>query len=94
MQPYLAKRTIKMMKGWDEELVFGISSSTLDSAFRRYRERAGLEGFTFHDARHTAATWIAGKVDVLDLCKIMGWSDPKQAMTYYNPSAEDLAGRM
>lgn len=59
--------------------------------FRRYRERAGLEGFTFHDSRHTAATWMARKLEVLDLCKTFGWSNPKMAMVYYNPTAEDIA---
>lgn len=89
-----AKRLIEMMRGWDEEKVFGISSATLDTVFRRYRDRAGLNGFTFHDSRHTAATWIARKVDVLDLCKIMGWKSTKMALVYYNPTVSDLADRM
>lgn len=88
---YKAKRRIEQMRGWDSDLVFAISSGTLDSLFRRYRERAGLSGFTFHDSRHTAATWMSRKVDVLTLCKIFGWRDPKMAMTYYNPKAEDVA---
>jgi integrase len=82
------------MRGWDEVLVFGMSVSTLDALFRRYRQRAGLSGFTFHDSRHTAATWAARKLDVLDLCKAFGWSNPKMAMIYYNPSASDIAGRL
>lgn len=86
-----AKALIERMRGWHDELVFGISPSTLDTLFRRYRDRAGLEGFTFHDTRHTAATMISRKVDVLDLCKIFGWADPKMAMVYYNPHAESLA---
>jgi integrase len=89
-----ARRTIEMMRGWDEDLVFGIKSSTLDTVFRRYRERAGLEGFTFHDARHTAATWMAKKIDVLDLCKVFGWSSTKMALVYYNPTAEDIAEQL
>src|SRR5690625_1610606 len=86
-----AKALIERMRGWHDELVFGISPATLDTLFRRYRDRAGLEGFTFHDTRHTAATMISRKVDVLDLCKIFGWADPKMAMVYYNPDAESLA---
>lgn len=88
------KRLIERMRGWDDQLVFAIKPATLDSIFRRYRERAGLAGFTFHDARHTAATWMARKVDVLDLCKIFGWTSPKMAMTYYNPTPQDLADRL
>ena len=77
-------------------LVFGITSQVLDSLFRRHRDRAGLAGFTFHDARHTAATRLAmsRKVDVLELCRIMGWKNPKQAMTYFNPTASQIAARL
>ena len=87
---YQAERLIQSMQGWDAEYVFGIKSATLDALFRRYRDRANLEGFTFHDARHTAATRISKKVDVLSLCKIFGWKNTKQALTYYNPKASDL----
>lgn len=89
-----AQRLIERMRGWDESLVFGLKTATLDALFRRYRIKAGLEGFTFHDARHTAATHLARRVDVLDLCKAFGWSSTKQALTYYNPRAEDIAVRM
>lgn len=89
-----AMRLIESMRGFDNELVFGLQAQTLDALFRKYRKRAGLEGFTFHDSRHTAATWIAQKISVLDLCKAFGWSDPKMAMVYYNPSAADIAKRM
>ena len=89
-----ARRLIESMRGFDEVLVFGISPQTLDAIFRRCRDRAGLSGFTFHDARHTAATWIAQRLDVLDLCKLFGWANPKQAMAYYNPTASEIARRM
>ena len=62
--------------------------------FRKYRIRAGLSGFVLHDSRHTAATWIAQKLHVLDLCKMFGWSNPKRAMVYYNPAAGDIAKRL
>lgn len=86
-----AVRLLAQMRGWDTLLVFGLKSASLDALFRKYRTRAGLEGFTFHDSRHTAATMIAKKVDVLTLCKIFGWSDTKQALTYYNPKASSIA---
>ena len=85
---------IERMRGYDEALVFGVSTQTLDALFRKYRQRAGLDGFTFHDARHTAATRIARKVDVLTLCKIFGWAQTKQALTYYNPSASSIAAML
>lgn len=91
-----AARLVRAMSGWDHERVFGVDSRTLDTLFRRHRQRVGLDGFVFHDTRHTAATWIArdGRLDVLSLCKMFGWRDPKFAMIYYNPTAEDLAARL
>jgi integrase len=89
-----ARALIERMRGFDERLVFGLKSASLDAMFRKYRERAGLSGFVFHDARHTAATRLAGRVDVLTLCKIFGWSNTKQALTYFNPSASDIAMRL
>lgn len=89
-----ARRLIEQMRGWDDATVFGLKAATLDAMFRKYRQRAGLDGFTFHDSRHTAATWLARRLDVLDLCKAMGWSSTTQALTYYNPSASDIAKRI
>lgn len=90
----VARRIIDRMHGWDKELVFGLQSQTLDTLFRRARDRAGLSGFTFHDSRHTACTRLARKIDVLDLCKVMGWVKTTQALTYYNPKASDIARRL
>lgn len=86
-----AVRLINKMRGFDSKSVFSVSSESRDALFRRARDNAGLSGFTFHDARHTAATWISRKVDVLTLCKIFGWSSTTQALTYYNPKAHDVS---
>lgn len=86
-----AKSEIERMRGWDDTLVFGITAASLDALFRKYRVAAKLSGFTWHDTRHTAATMMSKKVDVLTLCKIFGWSDPRMAMIYYNPSAASIA---
>lgn len=94
---------IGKMRDFDPLLVFGIGEGTLSSLFRKYRMRAGLSGFTFHDSRHTAATWIAARMKsnglpaqqaLLDLCKMFGWSKLDQALTYYNPNAKDIASRI
>lgn len=91
-----ARRLLGKMAGFDPELVFGIKKQSLDAMFRKYRVRAGVDGFTFHDTRHTAATWFVrtGSVNVLELCKIMGWTDPKMAMIYFNPTPKDLKRRL
>lgn len=89
-----AMQLIRRMRGFDPVKVFGMTSQTLDALFRRARDRAGLSGFVFHDTRHTAATWLAQRLHVLDLCKVFGWKGTTQAMTYYNPKASDIAKRM
>lgn len=89
-------RLLERMRGFDPEMVFGVKPQTLDAMFRKYRSRAGLSGFTFHDTRHTAATWLVSRsrLNPFELCKIMGWSDPKMAMIYFNPTAKDLLKKM
>lgn len=91
-----SKLIVDKMLGFDKEYVFGIKANTLDAMFRRARNRAKLEGFTFHDARHTAATWMvnSGKVNVLELCLIFGWSSTSMALTYYNPRVSDLSKKL
>jgi integrase len=98
-----AERLVQKMRRWDTTSVFSLSSATLDTMFRRFRVRAGLSGFTFHDSRHTAATWISGRMRsnnlpaqqaVFDLCKMFGWSNVSQALTYYNPTAAEIAKRI
>lgn len=94
--PYKARRLIQRMRGFDSESVFGLMPQTLDALFRKYRNRAGIEGVTFHDARHTAATRIGreGKLELLEFCRMFGWSNPRQAMIYFNATAESIADRM
>jgi integrase len=89
-----AQTLLERMRGWDDLLVFGLTTQSLDALFRKARDRAKLAGFTFHDSRHTAATRLAPKLHVLDLCRMFGWSNPKQAMTYYNATAADIAARL
>lgn len=81
----------------DQEKVFNISSGSIDTTFRKAREAAGLSGFTFHASRHTAATWIGrhvgqpGRLSFPQFCALFGWRDPKNAMIYVNPKANELA---
>jgi len=89
-----ARRLIDKMRTWDETLVFGLQARSLDALFRKYRSRAGLEGFVWHDTRHTAATMMAKKLDVLTLCKVMGWHDTRFALVYFNPKASSIAAML
>lgn len=70
---------------------YTIDSASLDALFRKARVKAGLEGFTFHDARATALTRISKKVDVLTLARISGHKDINELMTYYRATPESIA---
>ena len=91
-----ARQVFDQARGFDSVLCFGVQSQTLDMLFRRARGRAGLSGFTFHDTRHCAATALgaSGKVSLLEMCKIFGWRDTKNALIYFNPSVSDLANKL
>jgi integrase len=74
--------------------VFGISTATLDSLFRKARGRCMIDGLHFHDTRHEAITRLAKKLGVLDLARMVGHRDLNQLNTYYNESAADMVARL
>lgn len=78
----------------DEQVIPNRDPQAASDNFRMMLKRAGVIGATFHDTRHTAATKFAPLVGPFDLCKIFGWTDMKRALTYYNPSASELAQRL
>ncbi|MEW6048797.1 MAG: site-specific integrase [Bacillota bacterium] len=56
---------------------------TLDDAFRRYADRAGLRHARFHDLRHTTASWLAAAgVDPATAAKILGHT-PRTMLLHY-----------
>jgi integrase len=60
-----------------------IPGDTLMQAFSRARDRLGMEGFRFHDLRHTGQTLAAATGATLaDLMKRLGHSSPAAAMRY------------
>jgi integrase len=95
-----AARLIERARGLDADLVLPLTAQTLDALFRRARDAAGVEGVRWHDTRHTAATRIGstigqpGRLSFPEFVKMFGWSDPKNAMIYVNPSAESLAAKL
>jgi integrase len=91
-----AARLLKKMRGHRHNSVFNVSATSIDVLFRSAKSRAGLSGFVWHDTWHTAATWIgrSGKLQLMELCKMFGWSNPKMAMVYFNPSAASIAEKL
>lgn len=74
---------------------FGVEAPTVDALFRVARDkRTEIKGLTFHDTRHEAITRLAKKLHVLDLARMVGHQDIKQLMTYYNETADDIAGKL
>jgi integrase len=71
--------------------VFGLTTGSLDALFRKARDRAGVVNVHFHDSRHWAATNMARKLPLVDLCRMFGWKDPKHALIYYNATATSIA---
>jgi len=78
----------------DGEPLFGLNSVSLDSLFRKARNKSMIEGLTFHDTRHEAITRLAKKLNVLELARMVGHRDLRMLQIYYNETAAQLAERL
>lgn len=79
----------------DTDTVFNVTSAQLDALFRKASHKAVVEDGTFHDSRHTAATAMSDKLDVLELAKTMGITDLRILLkVYYNKKASDMAHKL
>lgn len=86
----LSKRAVEILKIVDCN--FNLTSAQLDVHFRKAKDSAGVDGFTFHDLRHNAITRLSKKVDVLALARIVGHGNIKELLLYYNPDVATMAG--
>lgn len=50
----------------------GARGAQIDSLWRKYRDRAGVDGLRFHDLRHLAVTRLSKKLDILALARMIG----------------------
>jgi integrase len=78
---------------------FGLSVDQLHRGFAAVRDRLVAKGsayYTFHAARHTAATYWgkSGLYGHAELCKFFGWHDPKMALRYIKTDGASLAEKM
>lgn len=73
---------------------FTLTPSQLDTAFRRVRDRAGIEGLTYHDSRHRAVTDLSRVLDPLALARVVGHHDLRQLQAYYAETVQSLAERL
>ncbi len=88
----MTKAAARLFKGWSG---WTVSSASLDTLFRKARDRCGLVDLHFHDSRAEALTRLARKVDVLTLAKISGHRDVNLlSRVYYRESASQIASRL
>lgn len=72
-----------------------LTAGSISAQFAELTKACGIEGLTFHDLRHTAATRLAKKLDVWELCKMFGWKDPKMCLnTYYKHDPNETAKKL
>lgn len=92
-------RAARLMRQLDQfaqdagrDAYFTISSQSLDTLFRRVRDRLLIKDLRFHDARAAALTRLSKRMDVLRLAKISGHKDLNQLLSaYYRETAADVA---
>lgn len=92
-----ARRLInQVMEATDDmDTVFGLTSTSIDALFRKYKKRAGVTGLHFHDTRREALTRLSLKFGVMELAKISGHKDLSILLNvYYTPSVDELANKM
>ncbi|MEZ5759098.1 MAG: site-specific integrase [Emcibacteraceae bacterium] len=91
----LTERAIELFKKLDQDRKpFPFPQYSCGTIFRHAVTMAGVNDFTFHDTRHEAITRLARKLDMLDLARMVGHTDPRSLMTYYNATATEMANRL
>lgn len=74
-----------VFKGWKND-----APASLDSAWRRVRDSAGLSGFRFHDLRHTAGTYLAeAGVSAPEIADALGHKTLAMAFRYSKHIADE-----
>jgi integrase len=87
-----ALRLLKLLDGWTTDKYFTVDSASLDTLYRKVRDRLMIDNLRFHDSRAAALTRLSKRMDVLRLAKISGHKDLNQLMdAYYRQTAADIA---
>jgi integrase len=74
--------------------VFQLTAESISALFAQLCKRCEIEGLTFHDLRHLAATRLSRKLNTLQLCRMFGWKDTKHVFVYYNETAAEVAEKL
>lgn len=71
---------------------YPLTETGVDSAWRRIREKAGIDGFRFHDFRHDLASKVLRQTGNLKLVsRMLNHADLKTTMRYAHVLDEDVA---
>jgi integrase len=66
----------------------GMNPAKLTVAFKRVCVRLGIQNFTFHDLRHTAASWLRMTgTDIHTIATILGHKDLRMSAKYSHLSS-------
>lgn len=75
--------------------VVPVGAGTFGAYFREAVRCAEIEGLHFHDTRREALTRMAEKLpNIAELARASGHRGTRSLMVYYEPTAEDIAGKL
>jgi integrase len=81
--------------GRNGECLFPLSRNAVKMAWQRARNRAGLNGFRFHDLRHEAISrFFEMGLSLPEVSMISGHRDPRQLMRYTHLEAAKIAEKL
>lgn len=103
LRDYMRGRIGRLFPFWDgQEDSLKRATARLSARFSVLFDYARVPDFTEHDLRHEATCrWVELRAPGggwmfadLEVCRIMGWSDPRMMLRYASLRGEDLAARM
>jgi integrase len=88
-------RLLGVLAAATDDRLLDLSSASLDALFRKVTKQVLVADAHFHDARGTALTHMARRMDVMTLARISGHKDLSLIMAcYYREGAADIAARL
>ncbi len=89
-----AKLILEQILKLEKPTVFDLSESQVDAHWRKLTSKAMIDNLTFHDCKHYAVTWMAKKLNIFDLARVVGTKDLKTLQLYYNLSASEISKQL
>lgn len=88
-----ALRSLAKVRRLDDDRVFLVTQSRADKAFKRALARSGIEGFRFHDLRHTAASYLAmSGATLAEIAEVLGHKTLAMVKRYSHMTDQHTAG--